>query len=259
MIQQCQNNIVYFEFESFPAWARHGIFAHAGGVSAPPFASLNMSSAVGDDPQRLAENQRRAFALFGRNVASLTFVHLIHGAEVARVGIAQHGESAGKADGIVTNEAGCGMTMNFADCAPIMLVDPVQRAVGLGHAGWQGAIKDLPGAMAAAMATHFGSDIGDLIAGIGPCIGACCYEVDEPVTSLVGEAFGQTEGLLLPQPNSQRPHFDLAEANRRNLVQAGVGQIELSGLCTACRTDLFFSHRAEQGKTGRFGSVLILG
>jgi copper oxidase (laccase) domain-containing protein len=86
--------------------------------------------------------------------------------------------------------------------------------------------------------------------------------VDEPVIGLVRERFENAETMLLPAPKDRgdrgRPYFDLPEANRRNLAEAGVGQIEMSGLCTACRTDLFFSHRAEQGKTGRFGTVFIL-
>lgn len=113
------------------------------------------------------------------------------------------------------------------------------------------------------MTESFGSDPANLVAGIGPCIGPCCYEVGEPVISKVLEAFEDGESLLL-QPeqdtaNGGGPHFDLPEANRRNLERAGVRSIELSGFCTACRTDLFFSHRAEKGKTGRFGTILVLG
>jgi YfiH family protein len=152
--------------------------------------------------------------------------------------------------------------MNYADCAPIFLYDPAHEAIGLGHAGWQGAIKDLPGAMVRAMVTEFGSNPAEIIAAVGPCIGPCCYEVDEPVIGLVQERFGEPETLLLAVPEGKvdqgRPYFDLPEANRRNLVAAGVQKIEMSDLCTACRTDLFFSHRAEKGKTGRFGTVFIL-
>jgi YfiH family protein len=175
--------------------------------------------------------------------------------------------------------------MSFADCAPIFLFDPVNNAIGLGHAGWRGTVEDLPGAMVRKMTAEFGSYPADLIAGIGPSIGRCCYEVDEPVISMVNAAFAEPESLLVPPPpktkpigvdprwhsrmhaasshpqeetNGHRPYFDLPEANRRNLANAGVKQIELSGLCTACRTDLFFSHRAENGRTGRFGTIFIL-
>jgi copper oxidase (laccase) domain-containing protein len=112
--------------------------------------------------------------------------------------------------------------------------------------------------MVRAMQRAFGSEPAELYAGIGPSIGACCYEVDEPVISEVHDAFAEPETLLLRQSGCPRPHFDLVEANRRNLVRAGVQHIETPGLCTACRTDLFFSHRAEAGNTGRFGVLFLL-
>jgi YfiH family protein len=154
--------------------------------------------------------------------------------------------------------------MNYADCTPIFLFDPLNHAIGLGHAGWQGTVRDLPGALVQAMKEAFGSDPARLVAGIGPAIGPCCYEVGEPVISQVRAAFDEVDSLLLDGQNgaakAQGGHryFDLPEANRRNLARAGVRQIEMSGLCTACRTDLFFSHRAEKGRTGRFGTLFIL-
>ncbi len=181
---------------------------------------------------------------------------------MARVTQAQNGTWVSQVDGLVTNEPGCALTMNYADCSPIFLYDPINHAVGLGHAGWQGAIRDLPGAMVRAMQSEFATDPATLIAGIGPCIGACCYEVGEPVISAVHEAFAKPNTLLIhPETrvnDHSRPHFNLPEANRRNLARAGVQQIQLSEMCTACRTDLFFSHRAEKGRTGRFGALIKL-
>ncbi len=184
--------------------------------------------------------------------------HLEHGSTVLQVTRENYGQYAGPADGLITNEPGCGLTMNYADCAPILLFDPVNRAIGLGHAGWQGAVKDLPGALVRAMGNAFGSNPSQLIAAMGPAIGPCCYEVGEPVISAVRDTFPDPHELLRPQVNGPRPHFDLPEANRRRLDAAGLNQIEVSELCTACRTDLFFSHRAEKGVTGRFGVVFIL-
>jgi copper oxidase (laccase) domain-containing protein len=137
----------------------------------------------------------------------------------------------------------------------------VQQAIGLGHAGWKGAVVDLPGAMVRAMQQQFGSNPAELRAGIGPCISWENYEVAEPLVSEVKAAFADWETLLRQPERGEngRTHFDLPEANRRNLARAGVQQIELSGFCTAARTDLFFSHRAERGKTGRFGSIFVLG
>jgi YfiH family protein len=253
-----QGGIPFFRFDTFPEGLRHGVFTRQGGVSPAPFHSLNLSVSVPDDKANVVTNRARAYGAFGRATDRLVQAHLVHGATVLPVTADHYGHYVGPADAIITGQAGCGLAMNFADCAPILLYDPQRAAIGLGHAGWQGAVKDLPGAMVRAMSEAFGSRPADLIAAVGPCIGPCCYEVGEPVISAVQGAFAN-EASLLPLANGRpRPHFDLPGANRRCLERAGVAQVELSGLCTACRIDLFFSHRAENGRTGRFGAIFIL-
>lgn len=262
MIQQEREGIVYFKFEHFGGNGRiqHAIFSRQGGVSQPPHDTLNLSVSVPDDKTAVYANRAKAFGLFGRQNDTVVHAHLVHGNDVARVTQANNGTWMEHYDALITNEPGCALTMNFADCAPIFLYDPQRQAIGLGHAGWKGAVVDLPGAMVRAMQTQFGSNPADLRAGIGPCISWRNYEVAEPLVSEVKATFADWETLLV-RPNGKangRYHFDLAEANRRNLARAGVQHIELSGFCTADRTDLFFSHRAEKGKTGRFGSIFIL-
>lgn len=256
-----EQGLSFFRFEGLPENGRiqHAIFTRQGGTSLAPFHSLNLSVSVPDDKECVRQNRARAYGLYGRSSDTVVHAHLVHGRDVSQVTSAQNGTWVAYVDGLITNQPGCALTMNFADCAPIFLYDPLHRAIGLGHAGWQGAIKDLPGAMVQAMEQAFDSRPSDLVAAIGPCIGACCYEVGEVVITAVQATFEAPETLLQVPQNGRQPHFDLAEANRRNLERAGVHQIETSGLCTACRTDLFFSHRAEKGKTGRFGTMFILG
>ncbi len=244
---------------------QHAIFSRQGGVSSAPYDSLNMSVSVPDDNANVYQNRARAFGLYNRQNDSLVHAHLVHGNAVARVTQANNGVHVPHVDAIITNEPGCGLTMNFADCAPILLYDPINHAIGLGHAGWKGAIVDLPGAMVRAMQNEFGSQPDKLLAGIGPCISVQNYEVGEEVITAVKQAFPNPDTLLiykegapLCEEGTLRPHFDLGEANYQNLTNAGVRHIELSGICTASRTDRFFSHRAEKGKTGRFGSIFIL-
>jgi polyphenol oxidase len=272
MIFNTSQDVPFLQFASWPENGRslhHAIFTRQGGVSPAPFASLNLSVSVPDEKARVYANRRQAYGLFGRDTDTVVHAHLVHGRDVGRATQANNGTWLPEVDGLISNEPGCALTMNFADCAPILLYDPVKGAMGIGHAGWQGAVKDLPGALVAAMQREFGSDPAQLLAGVGPCIGPCCYEVGEVVITAVGAAFTDPESLLLGTgdwrleigdsgPPATR-HFDLPEANRRNLQRAGVRQIEMSGLCTACRTDLFFSHRAERGKTGRFGAIMVLG
>jgi len=258
------NGIPYFEFERYADDGRisHAIFTRKGGRSRAPFDSLNLSVSVPDIRDTVYDNRRQAYGLYGRDTPTVVHAHLVHGASVARVSRADQGSWAHHVDGIITNDPGCALTMNYADCTPIFLYDAANHAIGLGHAGWQGAVKDLPGAMVRAMQSEFGSDPASLLAGIGPSIGPCCYEVREPVIGAVHAHFAHPENLLHPPEGEhwadKRAYFDLPEANRENLRRAGVRFIESADLCTACHTDLFFSHRAEQGKTGRFGAVFLL-
>jgi YfiH family protein len=272
------DDLHYFRFAELPhnGVAGHAVFSRRGGVSAAPFDSLNLSLSVPDERERVYANRRRVYSQFGRDTDTVVHAHLVHGAAVARVTQADNGGWVEHVDGLITDQLGCVLTMNFADCAPILLYDPRRRAIGLGHAGWKGAVVDLPGAMARAMTAEFGSDPADLVAAIGPCIGPCCYEVGGEVIDSVRAAFTEPDRLFRRQTTDDRPQpkeepsadrsplvrrlfFDLPEANRANLANAGVKSIELSECCTACRTDLFFSHRAEKGRTGRFGVVFALG
>lgn len=253
------NGLPFFRFTTFSSKGaqQHAVFTREGGVSPAPFNTLNLSVSVPDEKDNVYANRRRAYGIYGRDTDSVVHAHLVHGATVARATRGDNGTWIPHVDGLITDEVGCALTMNFADCAPVLLYDPEMRAAGLGHAGWQGAVKDLPGALVRAMQGAFGSDPATLLAAVGPCIGPCCYEVGEPVISAVHGAFDEPTTLLVDN-GGPRPHFDLPEANRRNLEAAGVRQIEVAPLCTACRTDLFFSHRAEQGRTGRFGAIFLL-
>lgn len=264
MQQTERNGIQLFEFETIPV--THAIFGRTGGVSQSPLNSLNLSKSVNDDDSAVDENRSRAYGLFGKSEQTLAHASLIHSNHVQRVTSADLGTWQPNTDGILTNEPGLGLTMNFADCGSVFLYDPDNHAIGLGHAGWKGAICDLPGAMVRGMVAHFGSDPERLKAALGPCISVSRYEVDEPVISQVHKRFPKwADRLLAYRVNDEgkpvgRPHFNLALANHINLHDAGLplDSVELPGLCTASRTDLFFSHRAEKGKTGRFGAIMIL-
>lgn len=262
MEQHEKDGITYFQFETL-AGVTHGVFGRSGGVSPSPFTSLNLSDTVEPGGEAVRENRRRAYGIFGRSTASLVYADLAHRADVRRVTSADHGRSIRDTDGLITDDPGCGLTMNFADCGSIFLYDRANRAVGLGHAGWRGAIADLPGAMVRAMVHEFGSDPESLVAALGPCISVSRYEVDEPVISEVRDHFPKWQDRLLIYFSAERtgrPHFNLPLANHIRLHDAGLPleNVELPNLCTASRTDLFFSHRAEGGKTGRFGAVMIL-
>jgi len=221
-----------------------------------PFESLNLSHSVSDRAETVDANRTRAYALLGRTGQELVHAHLAHGNHVAVASPTDHGQVVGPADGLIALVPGTGLTMNFADCSPIMIYDPRLHAMGLGHAGWKGAVADLPGALVRAMQAEFGTIPADLVAAIGPSIGECCYEVGEELQRSVEHTFDRADDLF--STRNDRLFFDLVGANLRRLKESGVVQLASSGYCTASRTDLFFSHRAERGQTGRFGVVMEL-
>jgi len=252
---------VYYQFEQ---WAEnregpvHGIFTRLGGVSAPPWASLNVGSTVGDDPGAVARNKALMAAALGLDERRFCTVWQVHGRETIVVEDAPcDGGILGQADGIVTDRPGAVLTMRFADCVPILLYDPVRRVIGLAHAGWRGTVAGVAQSVVAIMAGRYSCRPEDIQAGIGPSIGPEQYCVGEEVVRAVQEAFGDGDGLIRRAADGAA-YLDLWAANQRALNAAGVRQVEIAGLCTASRTHEFYSHRAEQGRTGRFGVVIAL-
>lgn len=258
------NPVRYYTFPLFDAaGVTHAVFTRQGGVSQQPWSTLNLGGTVGDDPAAVLENRRRAFAALDRPFESLFDVWQVHSKDVLCTDQPRlpHQPHA-RADAILTDQPGVTLFMRFADCTPILLFDPQRRVVGLVHAGWQGTVQQIAGEAVRAMQARYGSRPQDLQAGIGPSIGAHHYEVGPEVVARVQSVFGdRAAGLLSPaeHPNGGSGlQFDLWQANRLTLEQAGVQQIEVAGLCTACNLQDWYSHRAEKGQTGRFGALIGL-
>lgn len=252
------HGIRYYTFSSLEAYIPHAVFTRRGGVSPPPWDSLNLGGTVGDDPQRVAENKARALAIFGRAPGSLFEVWQVHGRQVILAHAPrQPHEPLQQADAILTNRSEVTLLMRFADCVPILLYDPRHKVVGLAHAGWQGTVKGTVLAAVQQMQMHYGSSPKDILAAIGPAIGPDHYEVGEDVAGAVRQAFGeQAERFLIRHDG--HTFLDLWAANRAWLERAGVRQIEVAGLCTACHPEDWYSHRAGRGQTGRFGVMIAL-
>jgi YfiH family protein len=245
-------------FEPYADRLTHAIFTRNGGVSDGPFRSLNLSLSVGDDEAMVAANTGLMCRALGLTPAQTVACYLEHGAKVLTVTPANRQPVMGFADGLITATPGIYLYMRYGDCTPLIFFDPVRRAVGLAHAGWRGTMQNMAGAAVSAMVAQLGSNPADIIAAIGPAIGPCCYEVGAEVMSAAAIAFTEADSLFRRNGRPDHAHFDMGEANRRQLAEAGVTQIIQSGLCTACRTAEFFSHRAEKGQTGRFGVIIGL-
>jgi YfiH family protein len=256
LLLEQKNGLVYYRFPGLADCGdlSHGIFTRLGGVSRFPFAALNLGSAVGDDPGAVQENHERVCRALGIRREALVTAHLKHTTRVLEVGSGQCGSCVGQADGLICKESGVYLSMRFADCVPLLLYDPVRRVAGIAHAGWRGTLDGVARSIAQAMIDS-GCRPDDIRVGVGPSIGPCCYEVGPEVVAAARQAGWPVEGLFRPG-NGARPHLDLWEANRRQFLALGIEQIEVAGLCTACHTDEFYSHRAENGRTGRFGAVI---
>jgi polyphenol oxidase len=236
----------------------HAVFTRHGGVSPIPWISLNLGGLSGDKKENVVENRRRIFEAVGMPVESIYDAWQVHGTDIICSGKPRPLDLAHvKADGIITDNPKVTLFMRFADCVPILLFDPVRRVVGLAHAGWQGTIHQIARITVERMASEYGSNPGDILAAIGPSIGPDHYEIGPDVASQVKAAFSDDPAQFLAERDG-KTFFDLWRTNQVILEKTGIKQVQIAGLCTACHTEDWYSHRAEQGKTGRFGALIAL-
>jgi YfiH family protein len=227
----------------------HAISSRAGGVSEGRCESLNVSYSVGDTPENVDENLRRIAESIGTRLEDLFSAFQVHGRAVTVVDSDTDGRP--QCDVLITRSSRRTLMLRYADCTPVLIADPKRRAVAAVHAGWRGSAVRAAGAAVEALSETFGSQPGDLLAGIGPAIGPCCYSVGQDVVA----AFDDRPVLIADS------RLDLWEANRQALIEAGVPdeQIEVTGICTQCEADRFFSHRANGGQpAGRFAALIRL-
>lgn len=277
MIERQAKHCEYLQFEQLaeiPGLV-HAVFTRRRGFSAAPFAGLNASSVTGDDPAVVARNKAEIIAALG---LPLVATKPVHGGAVAIIGRETAAERSEKwleplqarlrtteADAMVCNETGFALCWAYGDCAPILLYDPEHTALALIHAGWRGTAAGVVPNSIAAMNARFNSRPEALLAGIGPAIGACCYEVSPAVQdAFAGNPLAwECARFVVRQPrldSSSGVYLDIAGSNYRQLLASGIlaEHIDDSGYCTGCRTDLFYSHRREPRPSGRFAVAVGL-
>jgi hypothetical protein len=258
LLRQKAGGIVTYHFESLAAEGlAHAVFTRLGGASVGWFTALNVGHTVGDDQAAVAENHARVYARLDLDADRVASPRQVHGNHVAQVMSADAGRSFPNTDGLVTDAPRTALLLRFADCQPILLYDPARHALGLIHAGWRGVAQGIARRAVEAMRDAFGSRPQDLIAGLGPAIGPCCYTVGHNVAAAMGYALPHwDQAMVLEGEDLWR--LDLSAANAQQLAAEGVRQIEHGNLCTACHLDEFYSHRGENGQTGRFAVVAYL-
>ncbi len=220
-----------------------------GGVSGEPYAELNLGLNTGDEREVVAENRRRFWSALGTSEAHMAGGYQVHGSQIKVVD--QPGYFDGH-DAFVTDQPDLFLSVTIADCVPVLIFDPVKKAIAAVHAGWRGTVAQVAGKTVAALQKEYGANPADCIAYIGTCIGFDSFEVSEEVAMEFAPEFRKKTG------SPGKYLVDLKEANKGQLLQTGmpVGAIEVSPFCTVKNHDRFFSFRKEGGVTGRMLAVI---
>ena len=267
-LKHMTNNLWHGEFSSFPEnVAVHAISARLGGVSGKPYDSLNLALHVGDEPGDVLKNRELFANSLHLRAKDIITPEQVHGDRVLRVTEEDRGRGSGsyadaipQTDALITNVPGLPLMLCFADCVPILFVDPEKNAVGIAHGGWKGTMQKIAQKTLLAMQREFGTDPRDCLAGIGPSIGPCCYEVGGEVREACRNAFPDVWQKLLIQGEDGKTRLDLWQANRLQLLEAGMPEenVECAEECTCCKHNWFYSYRADGGTTGRIGALIAL-
>lgn len=238
----------------------HGFTTRLGGVSQPPFDSLNLGLHRGDDPKNVAENHGILANAVGYDPEKLVMSHQTH-SDMVRVVTSADAKGIDhraypECDGLVTNEPGVALWIFTADCTPVLLHDPVTGAVGAVHAGWRGTAAAIAQKAVEKMGEAFGCDPKNIRAAIGPNIGPCCFETDADVPQAMRQGFGSAAESWIRQVG-QKYYVNLKELNALALRRAGVESIAISDACTVCQSHRFWSHRVTGGVRGSQGAVIV--
>lgn len=254
---------MHFQFASFAEFPmRHAMSRRR--IDAP--SEGDVGYALDTDAEHITANRAGFLDSVGIESASLTLGRQVHGATVSRISDVDRGrgqppefDAIPATDGLITNSSNIAPAIIVADCVPVLLYDPVRHALGVVHAGWRGTVAGITERAIEAMATEFGTDPGDLHAGIGPSIGVCCYEVGMEVVD-AWRCARVEEGNTAWEDRNPRPHFDLWQANRLMLERAGIQprRIEIAGVCTRCCGNHYFSHRAAMAGERPRGRMIMV-
>ena len=244
---------------------RHAFSTRLGGVSGGIWSSMNLGTTRGDDPAAVKENYRRFCAAVGLNGARIAMSNQIHSDRVRTVTLADvkkdlYDPEGYETDGLLTDIPGVTLVVFSADCIPVLLCDPVRRVIGAVHAGWRGTAAGIAAKAVERMAECYGTDPGDVVAAIGPGIGACCFETHEDVPNAMTERLRSAALPYIRARPAGKFKVDLKGLNALWLTKAGVAEehIDCSEACTVCRCDRYWSHRATAGERGSGASMIML-
>ena len=253
-------------FLSYPMFEHTGIVNHGfstrfGGVSKGFYATMNISTTRGDDPEAVAENCRRMARALGVEVEDFTYTQQTHTTNVAVVKAEDKGKRFAETDGMVTDVPGICLVAFYADCVPLYFVDPVKKVIGLSHSGWRGTVGKMGKVTVEKMIEEYGCDPKDILAAIGPSICQDCYEVSEDVIERFKENFDEKLWpILFYKKENGKYQLDLWEANHQIFLEAGILEehLAVTNVCTHCNPEVLFSHRTTGNKRGNVSAFLAL-
>lgn len=251
----------YLASDLVPQAFAHGFTTRMGGVSREHLASLNLGVHRGDDP----ENVRKNYEIFGNAVGfkpeNTVLTHQVHSTKILTVTAADCGtgllrEQETECDGLITDEPNVALTVFGADCTTILLCDDRKRVACAVHSGWRGTANGMARIAVERMERDYGCDPAHITAVVGPCIGQCCFETDGDVPAAMTAALGQAADAFIAE-KGVKYHVDLKGINGLWLRNAGVGTVDIAPDCTACRPDLYWSHRRVGNARGSLAAVIM--
>ncbi len=270
MILKQKNEMHFFQFEIFSKFSfeiNHFISTRKGGVSKFPFDSLNLGLGVEDEKTCVLENRKRLSAAVEIPLENFVIPNQVHSNNVLEInelhrgkGVWQREESIRCTDSFVTNIPEICLTAFAADCVSLLFFDFEKKVIATAHAGWRGTVNKISHSTIEEMVTKYGCKPENILVGIGPSIGPCCYEIGQDVEFEVKKNFTNFDELLTENFVTKKKHFNLWKANFASLLEKGILEknIETAEMCTLCRKDLFFSSRSNEGKTGRILAGIML-
>ncbi|HEX9059213.1 MAG TPA: peptidoglycan editing factor PgeF [Clostridia bacterium] len=258
----------YIQFEPlvrFGDMIKHCFTTRLGGVSQGEYDSLNLAFNKKDLRENVLKNYSLLSNAVGIDTDNMVFSNQVHENKVKKVGTSDQGkgikiESDIKGyDGLVTNESKVALVTFYADCVPVLMLDPEKRVVAACHSGWRGTVKGISIVTAQKMQDEYGSSLEDIVAVIGPSIKSCCFEVGSEVYDEFKKAYPWCDSMCT-KGDDGKWHIDLQSIIARYLVDSGLKSDNVHDLsvCTRCNKDVFFSHRGDNGKTGTMAGIIQL-
>ncbi len=262
------DEVVFLTFPKIEAagGVTHGFSTRLGGVSGGHCSSMNFSFTLDDSEADVIKNFEIFCRAIGSDSKNAVLSQQTHTANLRVVTSQDRGKGLfcerdyTDIDGLVTNEKGLVLVTQYADCTPLAFYDPVKRVVATSHAGWRGTVQEIGLKTVELMVSRFGCDPKNILCGIGPNIGKCCYEVDDPVIKEINKLSYLDLASCYTKKESGRYMLDLREVNREILINSGIlpENIDVADLCTCCNSDIFHSHRATAGKRGTLALMIAL-